>query len=59
MLKNLAATELNQGESYDQIIWKINTLFIKLAKVPFDKNFIKNGKISLNFFNLISSQTKC
>ena len=37
MLKNIVTTEINRDDGYHLIIWKINTIFMKLAKVTFDK----------------------
>ena len=57
MIKNIVSIELDSGDDFDTVKMKINNLYMRLIRIAFNKNIIKNKSLSINFFNVLAINT--
>ena len=57
MIKKIVLIELVAGDDFDRIKMKINDLYMRLIRISFNKNIIKNDALSMDFFDILAINT--
>ena len=57
MIKKIVSIELDSSDDFDRIKMKINDLYLRLIRITFNKNIIKNNSLSIEFFDILAINT--